>query len=216
MDKKQQQLVQSYYEQFNKRWFDEKYFYGFLQLVREEADDIPTVKALCDFVLDRGQSAGLVKEYLTECQQIIGNLGNAKSPKRIDPVFSFKEIRNGFNALFAKWGWEKLPHDVINDFILCLISLLQGVPLISEASQKKVGHLSFAASSKEVFLMGNMQTLHNGRMIPVTFPVLSVKNMYEKITPRDAKDTPYLFDEELIEIINMEGQMVITFPTIGS
>ncbi|MFS0574088.1 hypothetical protein AB1K83_00500 [Sporosarcina sp. 179-K 3D1 HS] len=215
MDKKQQQLLASYYEQFTKRHFDEKYFYGFLLLVRDEATDIPTVKALCDFVVERGQCTGLVKDYLADCQQIIANLGKEKRPKRIDPIFSFKDIRNGFNALFAKWGWEKVSPDVINDFILCLISLLQGVPLISGQSGKTVGHLSFAASSKEVFLMGNLKTLHNGRMIPVTFPVLSVKNIYEKITPRDQKDTPYLFEEELIEVVHLEGQMVITFPTLG-
>lgn len=215
MDKKQKQLIESYHEQFTKRWFDEKYFYGFLLLVREEAEEIPTVKAICDFVFDRGQCSGAVKDYLTECQQIIVNLGNGKRPKRIDPVFSFKEIRNGFNALFAKWGLEKVSPDVINDFILCLISLLQGIPLKAGDSEKTVGHLSFAASSKEVFLMGNLRTFHNGRMTPVTFPVLSVKNIYEKITPRDAKDTPYLFDEALIEVVHLDGQMLITFPTLG-
>lgn len=63
--------------------------------------------------------------------------------------------------------------------------------------------------------MGNMKTLNKGRYIPVTFPVLSVNNNYEKITPQDSNDTPYLFNDTLIEVINIEGQLVITFPEIS-
>ena len=62
--------------------------------------------------------------------------------------------------------------------------------------------------------MGNMKTLHKGRFIPVTFPVLSARNMYEPIKPQDDNDTPYLFDNEIIEIINSNGEMIITFPTL--
>ena len=63
--------------------------------------------------------------------------------------------------------------------------------------------------------MGNMKVLHKGRYIPVTFPVLSVRNMYEKVKPQDDKDTPYLFDDQIIEIINNNGEMLITFPAMS-
>ena len=92
---------------------------------------------------------------------------------------------------------------------------MQSITLVSGKLKKEVGHLSFAASSKEIFLMGNMKTLSKGRYIPVTFQVLSVKNIYEKITPQDKNDTPYLFDDAIIEVVNIDGQLVITFPTIG-
>ena len=57
--------------------------------------------------------------------------------------------------------------------------------------------------------------LSKGRYVPVTFQVLSAKNSYESVTPQDKNDTPYLFNEELIEVVNIEGNIVITFP-LGS
>ena len=171
------------------------------------------MKELGDFVVQRENYTGYVKTFFDDCQDIINNLGKGKR-KKIENMFSFKEIRNGFNSFFIDQGLEKLPHEVINDFILCVISLLQNVTLVSGRSQKKVGHLSFAASSKDLFLMGNIRTLHRGRYIPVTFPVLSVRNMYEKVKPQDDKDTPYLFDDQIIEIIRSNEEMLITFPAL--
>ena len=214
MDKKERQLFDYYYNKFSGRNFDEKDVLSFLLFVRERALDNKAMKELGDFVIQRENYSGYVKTFFDECQEIINNLGKGKS-KKIENMFSFKEIRNGFNSLFIDQGLEKLPHEVINDFILCVISLLQNVALVSGRSKKKVGHLSFAASSKELFLMGNMKVLHKGRYIPVTFPVLSVRNMYEKVKPQDDKDTPYLFDDQIIEIFNSNGEMLITFPALS-
>lgn len=213
MDKKERQLLDAYYNQFAERKFDEKDLLSFLLFVREDVEDNKVLKELGDFIVHRKNYQGYVKEFFDDCQEIINNLGKGKK-KKIENLFSFKEIRNGFNAFFIEQGLEKLPPEVINDFILCLISLLQNVTLVSGSSNKEVGHLSFAASSKELFLMGNMKVLHKGRFIPVTFPVLSVRNMYETIKPQDANDTPYLFDNEIIEVINSNGEIMITFPTL--
>lgn len=214
MDKKQQQLITYYYNNFTARTFDEKDLYCFLMIVKKDAHDNKVIQELCDFLLHRENNTGYVKEYLEECKKIITNLEKVKNKKKIEELFSFKDIRNGFNTLFTRYGFDKLSNEIINDFILCIISLLQSVALVSGTLNKKVGHLTFAASSKEIFLMGNMKTLSKGRFIPVTFPVLSVKNIYEKITPQDSNDTPYLFNEELIEVVNIDSELVITFPEI--
>lgn len=215
VDKKEEQLFEYYYKKFSERSFDEKDLYSFLILVREDARDIKVIKELGDFIVQREKCTGYVKEYLEECKQIINNLAKVKNIRRIEDIFSFKEIRNGFNSLFLKHGFEKLPAEIINDFILCIISLLQNVKLVSGNLNKEVGHLSFAASSKELFLMGNMKTLNKGRYIPVTFQVLSVKNIYEEVKPQDKNDTPYLFNDEIIEAANINGEMVITFPKLN-
>lgn len=214
MDKKQQQLITYYYNKFAERTFDEKDLYSFLLVVRKDAHDNKVIQELSDFLLHRENNTGYVKDYLEECKHIITNLEKVKDRKKIEDLFSFKDIRNGFNTLLISYGFEKLPNDIINDFILCIISLLQSVSLLSGTLNKEVGHLSFAASSKEIFLMGNMKTLSKGRYIPVTFPVLSVNNNYEKITPQDSNDTPYLFNDELIEVVNIDGELVITFPEL--
>lgn len=203
-----------YYQKFSQRIFDEKDLFSFLMLVRENASDNKVIKELGDFIVHREKSTGYVKEYLDDCKQIINDLGKNKKRRKIEDIFSFKEIRNGFNALFLQLGYEKLANDIINDFILCIISLLQSVKLVSGSLHKEVGHLSFAASSKELFLMGNMTILNQGRYMPITFPILSVNNRYEAIKPQDSKDTPYLFDNELIEVIHIDGKMAITFPNL--
>lgn len=213
MDNKEQQIFDYYYRKFADRKFDEKDLLSFLLFVKDDAQDNKIIKELGDFIVHRENCTGYVKTFFDECKQIINNLGKGKKQK-IENMFSFKEIRNGFNTLFTEHGLEKLPPEVINDFILCIISLLQNVKLLSENGKKEVGHLSFAASSRELYLMGNMKVLHKGRFIPVTFPVLSVRNMYEKIKPQDGSDTPYLFDHATIEVINNDGEMIITFPEL--
>lgn len=204
-----------YYTKFTEQTFDEKDLYSFLMIVRNDVHDNNVIQEISNFLLQRENNTGYVKDYLEECKQIITHLEKTKNRKKIEDLFSFKEIRNSFNALFSSYGFDKLSNEIINDFILCIISLLQSVALVSGTLKKEVGHLSFAASSKEIFLMGNMKTLSNGRYIPVTFPVLSVKNIYENITPQDSNDTPYLFNDALIEVINVEGQLVISFPDIS-
>lgn len=216
MDRKEKQLVDHYYNKFSERSFDEKDVYSFLIAVREHASEIKVIKELADFIVHREKSTGYVKDYLDDCKDIINNLGKEKNRRKIENIFSFKEIRNGFNTLFQQLGFEKLPLDIINDFIICMISLLQDVKIVSGSLNKEVGHLSFAASSKELFLMGNMTIRNQGRSIPITFPVLSVNNLYEEITPQDKNDTPYLFDHELIEVINVNNKLAITFPEINA
>lgn len=215
MDKKQRLLITYYYNKFMERTFDEKDLYSFLMVVRKDAHDNKVIQELSDFLLHRENNTGYVKDYLEECKDIISNLEKVQTRKKIEDLFSFKDIRTGFNTLMTSYGFEKLSNEIINDFILCIISLLQSVALVSGTLNKEVGHLSFAASSKEIFLMGNMKTLSKGRYIPVTFPVLSVNNNYEKITPQDSNDTPYLFNDELIEVVNIDGELVITFPEIS-
>ncbi|MER2090473.1 MAG: hypothetical protein ABS920_12105 [Sporosarcina sp.] len=211
MDIKEQQLFAYYYKKFAERSFDEKDLYSFLMLVKDEAEGIKSIQELGNFIANRENCTGYVNEYLEECKRIINNLGKEPNGKKIEDLFSFKEIRNGFNTLFLKHGYEKLPPAVINDFILCVISLLQGVKLVSGNLKREVGHLSFAVSSKEIFLMGNMKALNKGRYIPVTFQILVAENSYEKVKPQDKNDTPYLFNEELIEVVNIDGEIVITF-----
>ena len=214
MDKKEKQLFAYYYSKFAERRFDEKDFYAFMMLVNEESQGIDSVKKLSDFMAEREKSMGYVSEYFEECKHIINNVGNGIKTKKIEDVFSFKEIRNGFNALFQRNGYDKLSNELINDFILCTISLLQDIKLVSGSLNKNIGHLSFAVSSKEIFLMGNTKMLSKGSYMPVTFQVLSAKNSYETVKPQDKHDTPHLFNEEIIEVVNIDGEMVITFPEI--
>ncbi len=213
MDRKENQLMDFYYDKFAKKNFDEKDLYSFLLLVRESAKDIRCIRELGDFIAHREKSKGyVIKDYLEESERVLNNLGKEKNTMKIDNVFSFKEIRNGFNSLFQQIGYSKLPNETINDFVLCIISLLQDVKIISSKSKREIGKLSFGVSSKEIFLMGSIKILNKDRYDSVMFPVLSVDNIYEEVKPSDKYDTPYLFSDEIIEVFNVSGKMVITFP----
>lgn len=214
MDKKELQLMNYYYNRFSERSFDEKDVYSFLMLIQNRVTNNETIENLVDFIIHRENSKGYANEYLNECKEIINNIGKTKVRKKIEPIFSFKDIRNGFNALFRQFDYEILSIETMNDMMLCIISLLQGVSIMSEDRKKAIGHLSFAASSKELFLMGNMTISNQGRKMPITFPVLFVNNNYEKITPQDKQDTPYLFDHEIMEVMRMDHQLVMTFPNL--
>lgn len=216
MDKKERQLINYYYEKFTTKNFDEKDFYSFLMLIKEHAKDNQIMTNLIDFIVYREKCTGYAKTYLDECKEIIHNLGKTKVRRKIEPIFSFKEIRSGFNALCQQLGYEKLPIETLNDFMLCIISLLQNVKIVSGSLHKEIGYLSFAASSKEFILMGNLLVKNQGKTMPITFPVLAVQNRYEKITPQDEKDTPYLFDNEIMEVINLNKQLAITFPNMAT
>ena len=212
MDKKGNQLIEYYYKKFKERTFDEKDVSNFLILVRESVRGIKSIRELGDFIAHREKDKGFVQEYLQETERILNNLGKINTVLKIQEVFSFKEIKNGFNTLFRNKGFEKLPNDTINDIVLCIISLLQDVKLLEQKSKREIGNLCFAISSKQVFLMGNIKILNNGKYVNVQFPVLSTKNIYEKIKPLDSEDTPYSFSKEIIDVVNINGKMVITFP----
>lgn len=213
MDRKEKQLFDLYYKKFTNRTFDEKDLFNFLVLVRESAKGINCIRELGDFIAHREKSKGFVKNYLEETERILNNLGNENIVMKIDNVFSFKEIRSGFNLLFQKNDYSKIPSDIINDLILCIISLLQDVKIVSGKSKKEIGKLSFGISSNEIFLMGNIKIKNNqGKLVEVLFPVLTAKNNYLELGPVDKYNTPRTLHDRVIEVINAEGKMKITIP----
>lgn len=212
MDGKALALTTKTIEKMKARTFDEQDLIQFLALTRPHMENHTVIRELTDFVFQRDRNEGAAKAFLQECKEIIEQLGKTAKPKKIEPLYSFKEIRNSVNQLMQDLGFEKVSNEVINDLLLCMISLLQGVRIYSDSGKRQIGHLSFAASSKELLLMGNIMGWSKGKKIPITFPVLSVQNNYEKVQKQDELDTPYLFDTYYIEVMNLDGKLVITFP----
>jgi hypothetical protein len=46
----------------------------------------------------------------------------------------------------------------------------------------------------------------------VVFPVLTANNSYVDIKKQDRYDTPYFFDNKVVEVTNLEGKLGITIP----
>ncbi|PFN95874.1 hypothetical protein COJ85_25180 [Bacillus sp. AFS076308] len=211
MDKKEQSLLHYYYEKLVGNTFDEKDLYGFLLVIRNQSKEIRSIQELSDFVMLRDQHQGYVKQYLFETKKKFESLGKTKSAFRIEDVFSFKEIKNGLNKTLAAFGLEGLSNERVNDFVTCLISVLQQVMIIED--DLEIGKLYFALSNKQIILMAEVEVTQNlFKKTNAVFPVLTANNSYVDIKKQDRYDTPYLFVDKIVEVTNHEGKLEMTIP----
>jgi hypothetical protein len=211
MDKKEQSLLKFYYEKLLENTFDEKDLYGFLQVIRNQTKEIRSLQELTDFVMLRDQHQGYVTQYLLETRKKFESLGKTKSAFRIEDVFSFKEIKNGLNKALAAVEIAGLSNEQVNDFVACLISILQQVKIIED--DQEIGKLYFALSNKQIILMAEVEVTQNlFKKTNAVFPVLTANNSYIDIKKQDRYDTPYLFVDKVVEVTNREGKLEMMIP----
>ncbi|MEH7095192.1 hypothetical protein [Neobacillus vireti] len=211
MDKKEQSLLKFYYEKLLNNTFDEKDLYGFLLGIRYQTKEIRSIQELTDFVLLRDQHQGYVTQSLLETRKKFESLGKTKSAFRIEDVFSFKEIKNGLNKALAAVELAGLSNEQVNDFVACLISILQQVKIIED--DREIGKLYFALSNKQIILMAEVEVTQNlFKKTNAVFPVLTANNSYLDIKKQDRYDTPYLFVDEVVEVTNSAGRLEIIIP----
>lgn len=211
MDKKEQSLLKYYYQKLVEATFDEKDLYGFLLGIRNHSKGIQSLQELTDFVILRDLHQGYVKQYIFETKKKFESLGKTKSAFRIEDVFSFKEIKNGLNKALAEAGLNGLSNEQVNNFMACLISILQQVKITED--DREIGKLYFALSNKQMILMAELEVTQNlFKKTNAVFPVLTVNNSYLDIKKQDRYDTPYLFADKVVEVTNHEGKLAITIP----
>ena len=212
MDIKEQALVNYYYGKLIENTFDEKDVYAFLLLLKNQCNESASIKELVDLMLHRNQHKGYVKDYLFDTKKKFESLGKSKAAFRIEEVYSFKKIKSGINKVLAACQLEALANDKINDLVTCLISILQQI-MITDENDSEIGKLFFALSSKQIILMAEIEVAQNFiKKTNAVFPVLTTNNHYIDIKKQDQYDTPYLFDKQVIEVINQQGRLEITIP----
>lgn len=208
---KEKSLISYYGRKFNNSTFDEKDVLSFLVLIKKYYKDIPSIHELGEMATKREQYQGLITDYIFETRRKFTSIGQTKAALRIHDVFPFKEIRNGFNKIMADFHLIELTNEKINDFVTCLISILQQVKIIDE-NNKEIGKLFFAISEKQVILMVEIEVSQNLlKKTNVVFPVLTANNNYTKIKKQDRYDTPYLFGDEVVEVTNQDGKLELIF-----
>lgn len=211
MDKKEQSLLNYYYSKLVDHTFDEKDVYPFLQLIRNRCKEIRSINELTDFVVLREQYTGFIKDHLFEMRKKFESLGKTKTSLRIEDVFSFKEIKNGMNKALEVWQLDGLTNEQMNDFVTCLISILQHISIMD--NDREIGKLFFAISNKQIILMAEIEVNPNRlKKTNAVFPVLTTHNSYHDIKKQDRFDTPYLFTDEVIEMIRVEGKLEMVIP----
>ncbi|GKV68735.1 hypothetical protein NCCP2716_12330 [Sporosarcina sp. NCCP-2716] len=211
MDRKLQQMNTRYFEQFTGRTLVETDVLGFLSLAAGQSGS-PVLCALHELTAGRDTQSGTVADYFKNAADIVSRLGSGGPKEKIELLFTFKDVRNALNQYFTEAGCGKLSAEPVSDFLLLVISLLQHVPFRQGKNRRIAGSLFFGASEKELLLLCSVKTIVNGRSIPVTFPVIAVKNEYEPVKRQDAADSPYLFEDSAAEVIRHDGKLLITFP----
>ncbi|AWQ16945.1 hypothetical protein C1N92_19745 [Bacillus velezensis] len=211
MDSKEKQLFYYYYEKFRNSTFEEYDVYAFLILIRRHCPDNRSISELADFIAHRDKSRGYIKEYLEELKDKFNKIYNNSVEKqmkiKVEEVFTFKEIKNGLNSVFKKFNLEELNIDIINDFLLCLLSILQDIKIYHK--KKEIGKLSLGITSKKVVLVGSVKISREQKeVIDVVFPVLSCKNNYKRIKKLDKFDSPYTFPK-IICVKRINGKLEI-------
>ncbi|WP_428909783.1 hypothetical protein [Niallia sp. Krafla_26] len=211
MDKKEQSLLNYYYSKLVNHTFDEKDVCPFLQLIRKRCKEIRSINELADLVVLREQYTGLIKDHLFEMRKRFESLGKTKTSIKIEDVFSFKEIKSGVNKALEEMQLESLTNEQMNDFVTCLISILQQIPIMD--NDREFGKLFFAISRKQIILMAEIEVNQNGsKKTNAVYPVLTTNNNYLDIKKQDRFDTPYLFADKVIEIIRVEGKLEMVIP----
>ncbi|MCM3570958.1 hypothetical protein [Neobacillus mesonae] len=211
MDIKEQGLMKYYYEKLRDHNFDEKDCYAFLHLIQKHSKENGCIQELADFVMKRDQYNGSIKEKLFASRKKFEQLGKTKAAIRVDDVFSFREIKSELNKTLAGCQLEPLENEPINDFVTCLISLMQQVKMIQK--DRETGKLFFAISQKQIILMIEIEVAQNFlKKTNVVFPVLTANNSYIALKKQDHYDTPYLFTDKIIEVVNHGGKLEVMVP----
>lgn len=211
MDTKELSLLNYYYVKLNENTFDEKDIYAFLQLIRNRSKEVRCINELTDFVVQREEYTGFIKDYLFETRKKFESLGKTNAALRIEDVFSFKELKNGINKALEEWQLKGLTNEKMNDFVTCLISILQQITITDDG--REIGKLFLAISNKQIILMAEIEVYQNVfKKTNAVFPVLTANNSYLDIKKQDRFDTPYLFADKVIEITNHDGKLKIIIP----
>jgi len=213
MDKKEHALLTHYLCKLNNHTFDEKDIYAFILLLKNQNSDVKWLNEMADFVLKREQYTGLIKDYLFEIRKRFASMGQTKASLRIQDVFSFKEIRNGLNKVLTECQCGELSNEKVNDFVVCLISILQQITITDEHGNE-IGKLFLAISNKQVILMAEIGVSQNlFKQTNAIFPVLTANNRYFDIKKQDQYDTPYLFPDDAVEVNSQDGRLAMNIFT---
>jgi hypothetical protein len=201
MDAKEEKLIKQCYDNLTSLSFDERDVYSLLILLRSYSQKDSPVYEFSNFVAHREKDRGHIRDYLNRTKFVLDKLGKIDTVLEIKPVFTEQEINKSFNSVFAKLGFSPVSDEVISGIVLCIISLLQSVKIVTK-NNVTIGELVFAYDANEITLLGKCRVQSE---VDVIFPVLSTKNRY---LPTAIIGTPSL-NTNIIEVINNNGTLEI-------
>lgn len=211
MDAKEKQLIEFYQNKIINYEFDEKDIYSFLMLLRENMGTHSPVKEFGDFMAHRNKDRGAIHTYLMDNKMKLDHLKNNDVPQDglsivSEVVFTTDQIKKSFNQFFKDHGLSLFSTNLVEDIILCIISLLQHIK-ICEKGGKEIGELHIGYTKESIMLLGFVNIAKSN--VKGSFPVLSIRNKYLELPKRDEHDSPNVLPEVIIEVKNHDKRLII-------
>jgi hypothetical protein len=211
MDEKEKQLVVNYHDKIINKEFDESDIYIFLMLLREKFDNKTPLRELGDFIAHREKNRGYIYDYLLDNKRKLDDVHNKTVPPEgrlieSKEVFTIKQIKDQYNRYFKEWGLTLFSTSMVNDIVLCVMSLFQNIA-IQNRHKQEIGVLRFGISQKDIVLNGLVE-IKNAANVKASFPVMMVPNIYCKCEPIDEYGSWRNIDG-IVEIIKINNALEI-------
>jgi hypothetical protein len=182
MDHKERWQVSRLHNQIEQGVFSEEDIFALLMLLRRHSPKDSSICECADFIAHREKDRGKIFKYIEKTKGILNNIANnnikVNTILDIKPVFSLAEIKTSLNSCLKRFDLAALSENLINQVLICIISLLQYVRLVKK-NGKPIGVLDVAVSKAEIILLGKVYIdSTNGY---VTFPVLVAVNNFMNV-----------------------------------
>ena len=180
MDIKACETLNKYYNAFLKNDFDELIIPGFFNFIREYIPNNSLLKELCHFFAHRERDKGITLDYIIKLNNYINfekklPLENVTCPCFFEDSKIVKEL----NQFFISNGYNGLNISTYKDIIICMISLLQEIPLCK--NKEIISRLYVNIDYKSIGLYANLDatpafTIHTNegvsKNVKFTVPIM--------------------------------------------
>jgi hypothetical protein len=202
VDAKEASLIKRHYDRVRSLSFDEDDVYALMILLRwSSKGQEPVVWELANFMTHRERDRGDFCDVLSRSRSFFNGDGIRPGKKfEVRPAFSEQKIKESFNSLFRRLGWDPVCDEAANGILLCMISLLHCARVVDKKGVD-IGVLLFAYDNQCVYLFGRSNVQDLGELRALQVPVLQIQNHY--LTPTSScLQTP-----KMVQVVNERGRL---------
>lgn len=180
MDAKEHEKVADLHAKILSGTYNENDVHLLLLMLRNYADSkAAPIREIGDFMAHREKDRGPVFNYMQRTKAKFDSLipANQKRPVNINiaEVFSVLDFRDSLNVALAKFGLTGMSEIIVNDMLICIISILHDVRIV-RADGMAFGLLRMAVSPTKIQLIGEVEIANTGRF--AQFAVLIARNTW--------------------------------------
>lgn len=176
MDINNKEMIRKAHGKFLSNDFSEVDVKSFFIDIREDISN-PLIKEICHFFAHRKRDRGMVMNYAKDKYKFLS--GEKVGKMEIKTIVSTEILYRQLNDVFKNMGLSELSKRTINDILLYIIVILQGV-IIYDGKNKQIGSLNINYDKDEIRLNVCLDFVRKTDGAPINFviPVMKVDNYY--------------------------------------